>query len=123
MDDWEVFVKSNSKELRDYLLNNDFILDQNWSEEDLDKGTGIVVTPENRFYVVVPETEPDEYQKFYCYDDVNMFKHFICYYYWHHTTKNKQNRWCSCCGCEGGCNLCENLLGIYNRMLVKYIGL
>ncbi len=118
-----VFVKANNKELRDFLINIGFKPEQNWEEEYFDMGTGIALTPEITFYVTVEETEPDPFKCYTCYESEDMFKHFAEYYRWHNTTDKERGKWCDYCSCEGGCNLCENLLKIYNKMLVKYIGL
>lgn len=115
----KVFCRKNDKQLRQILLNMGYFLDQDWSDEHLDMGTGIVLTPENRFYVTVPETEPDEYDTYWCYDNDYMFEVFARYYHWNNLTDIKKSEWCGYCGCEGGCNMCMSLNETYNNLLVK----
>lgn len=115
-----VFCKINNKNLRTVLTNMGYVLDQNWDEEYLDMGTGIVLTPENRFYVTVKETEPDINDTYYCYDNEEMFDFFARYYHWNNLSETQKNDWCGYCGCEGGCNLCINLNLFYNKLLVEY---
>ncbi|MCM1217948.1 MAG: hypothetical protein NC548_25970 [Lachnospiraceae bacterium] len=115
-----VFIQKNSSELRMMLTNVGFKLDQDWSEEYLNMGTGICVTPENKFYVTVSETQPDKYETWNCFDSEDVFEIFVRYFYHQHSPKREQDKWCSYCGCEGGCNLCTNLNLLYNHLLVEY---
>lgn len=117
----KVFCRKNDKRLRQILLNMGYLLDQDWSDEHLDMGTGIVLTPENRFYVTIDITEPEEYDTYWCYDSEFMFEHFARYYHWNNLTDAQKTEWCGYCMCEGGCNMCTNLNEVYNTMLVRYI--
>lgn len=83
-----VFVKKNNKKLRDSISNIGYFLEQIWDEVFLDMGTGIVLTPENTFYVTVKETEPDINDTFYCYDNEEMFEIFARYYHWNNLGNN-----------------------------------
>ena len=115
-----VYIKRNSKELREMLLGRGYVLDQNWEDRYLDMGTGICLTPENRFYVTVKETEPDIRDTYYCYDNEEMFEIFSRYYQFSNLSQSEMSKWCSYCGCEGGCNMCTSIEGMYNQLLVKY---
>lgn len=119
MNDKLVFIKKNSKELREDLICKGYILDQNWEDEYLNMGTGICLTPENRFYVTVKETEPSG-NIYDCFDNEEMFEIFSRYYHFSNLPQSEVSRWCSYCGCEGGCNMCTNIESIYNQLLVKY---
>ena len=82
-------------------------------KKDIDK-------KENRYYVVTDETKPDISECYDCFDDERLFTGVAKYYHWNNLPKREQDRWCSYCGCEGGCNLCESVNKIYNTLLVKY---
>lgn len=115
-----VYVEKNTKELRDKLLKIGYTPDQDWDDVILDMCTGIVLTPENKFYVTIDVTKPHEFECFNCFNNEEMFDIMSRYYQWDNLSQTEKNKWCGYCGCEGGCNLCENITGIYNRLLVKF---
>ena len=115
------FCRVNHKGLRERLIQMGYLLDQDWSDEHLDVGTGIVLTPENRFYVTIDITEPAMFNTYWCYECEPLFEVFARYYHWNNLTDVQKSEWCGYCGCEGGCNMCTNLLELYNKLLVKYI--
>ena len=115
-----IYINKNTKDLRTQLDNIGFKLDQDWDEKYLDMCFGIVCTPENRYYVVTDETKPDISECYDCFDDERLFTGVAKYYHWNNLSKREQDRWCSYCGCEGGCNMCESVNKIYNTLLVKY---
>lgn len=115
-----VYINKNTKDLRTQLDNIGFKLDQDWEEKYLDMCFGIVCTPENRYYVVTDETKPDMSECYDCFDDERLFTGVVKYYHWNNLPKKEQDRWCSYCGCEGGCNMCTSVNKVYNTLLVKY---
>lgn len=107
-----VYIKKNSKEIRDKLERIGFKPYEKYDDTCI--YTCIILTPENKYRLysdLIPTNE-----EYYIFRNENMFIQFARHYRYLNLSKDEQTLWCYHCCCEGGCNLCKNLDDIYSEL-------